>query len=100
MTDEQLAAYAGNYTSAHWDAVLTVHDGYLMEQDTSKGGFPDKDSPPAPDDPPSRLAFIAPDRVIGLDAPMKEARSEFLRDDAGAIVWYRNGGRLLRRKEG
>jgi CubicO group peptidase (beta-lactamase class C family) len=100
MSDEQLAAFAGTYTSAHWDAVLAVQDGYLVEQDVPKGGFPDKDSPPPPSDPPSRLAFIAPDRVLGLDAQMKGSRSEFLRDDAGRIVWYRNGGRLLRRKEG
>ncbi len=100
MTEGELAAYAGTYTSAHWDAVLTVRDGYLVEQDVPKGGFPDTDSPPGPTDPPSRLAFIGADRVLGLDAQMKGARSEFLRDDSGAIVWYRNGGRLLRRKEG
>ena len=100
MTEGELGTYAGRYTTAHWDVVLTVKDDYLVEQDVPKGGFPDKDSPPGPTDPPSRLAFIAPDRVIGLDAQMKGARAEFLRDETGAIIWYRNGGRLARRQGG
>src|SRR5262249_47890789 len=85
MTIEQLQVYAGTYTSLLSEVVLTVQDGYLVAQDVPKGGFPDKDSPPGPAEPPSRLAFVGPDRVVGLDPSMRGAHAEFLRDTMGNL---------------
>jgi CubicO group peptidase (beta-lactamase class C family) len=98
-TTEQLQAYAGTYSSLLYDIVLTVQDGSLVAQDVPKGGFPDKDSPPRPANQPSRLAFVGPDRLIGLDPSLQGAHSEFLRDADGRLEWLRLGGRLLRRQE-
>jgi hypothetical protein len=68
----------------------------LMVKATPKGGFPDKNSPAPPEPPPSRLTFIAPDRMMALDPPMTNTRAEFLRGEDGHILWLRTS-RLLRR---
>jgi CubicO group peptidase (beta-lactamase class C family) len=53
-------------------------------------------TPPPP--PPSRWAFYAPDRLVALEpAPLRGARAEFLRDDAGRVTWFRCGGRIAPR---
>lgn len=97
MPEEQLTAYAGRYTSAANDLDLFLRDGVLILQDIPKGGFPTPDSPPPPADPPVRLAFVAEDRVLVLDEPLKDARAEFLRDADGNLVWFRIGGRVHKR---
>ena len=42
-----------------------------------------------PNPPPTRVAFIGKDLLLALDAPLKDTRAEFLRDDTGAIIWMR-----------
>jgi CubicO group peptidase (beta-lactamase class C family) len=97
VPDEQLAAYAGRYTSLMQDLELTMRDGMLVLQDEPKGGFPTRESPPRPALPPTRLAFYGPDLVVALDPPYSDARGEFLRDADGTLTWLRIGGRLHRR---
>ena len=70
-----------------------------MMQLESKGGFPTSTTPPRPNPPPTRVAFIGKDLLIALDPPLKDARAEFLRDDASAIAWVRTGGRLHPREK-
>jgi hypothetical protein len=42
-----------------------------------------------------RLAFYGEDRVVGLDAPLRGLRCDFLRRPDGTVGWLRIGGRLL-----
>jgi hypothetical protein len=93
---DSLPEYAGHYRGGLVDIDLKVEQGSLMMKTTSKGGFPKRDSPPAPAQPPIRLAFTAHDRVLALDLPL-EAQAEFLRNEGGTIEWLRGGGRLYRR---
>lgn len=95
---EELAAYAGTYTSAMTDIELAVKDGALSLQAIPKGGFPDKDTPPRPAPPPTRLSLCDDDLVVALDPPFKEAQGEFIRDADGAIAWIRFGGRIAKRQ--
>lgn len=94
MSVEQLGEYAGRYTGQLDNVVLSVGENGLMMQQESKGGFPTTTSPPMPNPPPTRVAFIGKDLLIALDAPLKDSRAEFLRDDAGSIKWIRADGRL------
>jgi CubicO group peptidase (beta-lactamase class C family) len=95
MSAEQLDEYAGRYIGQLGDVILSVRDNDLMMQQESKGGFPTTTSPPMPNPPPARVAFIGKDLLLTLDGPAKDSRAEFLRDAAGKIVWIRAGGRLL-----
>jgi hypothetical protein len=99
MSVEQLGEYAGRYIGQLGDVVLSVSGSDLMMQPESKGGFPTTTTPPTPNPPPTRIAFIGKDLLIGLDGPLKDSRAEFLRDANGAIVWMRGGGRLLTREK-
>ena len=47
--------------------------------------------------PPFRVAFFDVDCVVGTEEPFDGARGDFLRDDAGEILFFRWGGRLLPR---
>lgn len=98
MTPAQLAAFAGRYSSSLADIELRVQQGELILQSIPKGGFPDRNSPPGPTPPPSRLAFTREDRVIALDGWSKDVSGEFLRDPSGRIVWFRFGGRVRARE--
>lgn len=93
---KQLAAYAGLYTARLDDVELSVNEGALWVEQTRRldlmGARP---SPPVP--PPVRLAFVEEDRVVGLDAPSRGARGEFVRAADGTIEWFRWGGRIHRR---
>jgi CubicO group peptidase (beta-lactamase class C family) len=91
-----LAEYVGRYHTTLSDIDLKVEQGNLMMQVTSRGGFPKKDSPPGPPQPPTRLAFIGRDRVLALDLPFEGAQAEFLRGPDGKIEWFRYGGRIHR----
>ncbi len=93
-----LTPYAGEYHAALTDLALTIEGDGLVMQVTPKGGFPQRDSPPGPTPPPSRLALGEDDLVIALDPPFKDARGEFVRDADGTIGWLRFGGRIARRQ--
>ena len=94
---DSLGEYAGHYRGMLADIDLKVEQENLIMQSTLKGGFPKKDSPPGPPQPPSRVAFTAKDRVLAQDSPIEGAQAEFLRSADGAIEWLRGGGRLYRR---
>lgn len=98
-TEEELALYAGRYTSRMATLDLTVSEGALVLNATPKGGFPKPDSPPPPAPPPIKLKLYAQDRAVGLEPPFKDARVEFLRDPEGAVAWIRIGGRVHRREK-
>jgi CubicO group peptidase (beta-lactamase class C family) len=95
---EALEAYTGRYVSAMRDLSLSVQEGTLKLEITPKGGFPTPDSPPGPTPPPVRMALYAEDRAVGLDAPMKDSRAEFLRNPEGEVAWLRVGGRVHARE--
>jgi len=98
LPEEELLAYAGTYDSVGAVFELYLQGGRLMLQQTPKGGFPTPDSPPGEAPPPIRVAVYAPDRIIVLDEPMKDARGEFLRNADGSITWLRLGGRIRARQ--
>ena len=97
LAESDLSAYAGFYEGRLSDVEISVKDGGLVVQGIPKGGFPDETSPAPPAPPLARFAVIGPDQVIGLESPVKDLRGEFLRGPDGEIVWFRWGGRILRR---
>jgi CubicO group peptidase (beta-lactamase class C family) len=90
LTPEELAEYAGRYTTPTANLDLTIEKGELREQVTFRAGSLDRHSPP-----PRRLAFYERDRVFIVDGLAKGMRTEFLRDQQGRVRWYRSGGRTL-----
>ena len=93
--DVEVDEYLGSYESALIKAELRRDDGTLVLAIAPKGGFPKKDSPPAPAPPPEPVAFYAPDRLFATGATPGEA--EFLRGEDGSIAWFRVGGRVMAR---
>lgn len=93
---EELALYVGEYDAQLGLIRLVMEGDELVMHYAPKGGFPDKDSPPSPAPPPTRVAFTAPDQIIDLDPPHTGNRAEFLRDADGQICWLRTS-RLHRR---
>lgn len=76
---DQLQPYLGRYTSSDTTVELSIHDRGLVVQITIQNhALREADTPP-PEIPPMRAALVAPDRLLILDAPMKESRAEFLR---------------------
>jgi hypothetical protein len=92
--DSDLKEYAGTYDLPLSAFTLSVKDGYLVQNEIPRGGFPTPKTPPGPPSPPVRLAFYDQDRVIGLDEPGKGALGEFLRDNKGSLAFFRIGGRV------
>lgn len=90
-SEVDLAPYVGTYMGAGSTSDLDVRlqNGGLVMHVHLKGGFPDKNAPPAPTPPPMRLALLDDERFMVLDDPGKGARGEFLRDDDGRIAWLR-----------
>jgi len=97
LSASELAAYAGHYSAALSDLDVTATKGGLVLQSIPKGGFPKKDSPPAPTPPPAPAVFTAPDRLIITDGPSAGSRAEFLRGNGGEIAWLHLGLRAHRR---
>jgi CubicO group peptidase (beta-lactamase class C family) len=87
--------YLGTYTAQLNGATLSRDADGLVLTIENKGGFPHKDSPPAPNQPPMRVAFYEPDRLFVVEGPSGEA--EFLRSPDGSIAWFRIGGRVMSR---
>jgi CubicO group peptidase (beta-lactamase class C family) len=92
--DADLKEYAGTYDLPLSAFTLEVKDGYLVQNEIPRGGFPTPETPPGPAAPPVRLAFYDQDRVIGLDEPGKGALGDFLRDKKGKLAFFRSGGRV------
>lgn len=90
LSPEQLQGFVGRYNALIDDVALNVReDGLVLETVRRGNALGTEPRPPMP--PPVRLAFRAEDHVIALDPPMKGSRGEFLRDDAGRVVWFRWG---------
>lgn len=98
LSADALKPYTGYYAAQLSDVEVTSGDGGLVLQVIAKGGFPDKNSPPGPKPAPAPAAFFDHDRVVITAGPTKEAKCEFVRDEQGAIRWFRVGGRLHRRQ--
>ncbi|HUP27278.1 MAG TPA: serine hydrolase domain-containing protein [Chloroflexia bacterium] len=94
----QLEEYAGRYTGHLSDVELRHEGDALAIYVIPRGGFPAKDSPPWPAPPPSPLAFCGNDNVIATEGVLKDTKGEFLRGPDGEIVWFRYGGRILRKE--
>jgi hypothetical protein len=76
---------------------VSVAQDKLVLQVTPHGGFPTPQTPPPPTPPPVTAQFYAPDRILVLDEPYKNARAEFLRHANGDIAWLRLGSRAHKR---
>lgn len=97
--DHDLAEYAGRYTASISDLDITLAGDALVVRTTLKQLVPGSLTT-FPDPPPSRLRAYAPDRLIGVDGPLKDARVEAVRGDDGRVAWLRLGGRIRKRVSG
>jgi CubicO group peptidase (beta-lactamase class C family) len=95
-TPDELREYEGTYESRVADFTLEAADGGLVVTSRGKGGFPEPDSPPRPDPPPTRVGFIDADRMITVEGEGAGQRGDFLRGPDGSIAWLRFG--LLAKK--
>ncbi len=91
---ETLTEYAGTYDLPISAYTLQPQGDSLLLNEIPRGGFPTPQTPPGPAMPPVRFQFYAPDKIIGLDEPMKGSLAEFFRDETGAIRFLRLGGRV------
>jgi CubicO group peptidase (beta-lactamase class C family) len=89
---EQLEPYAGKYSREMIDTELKIEDGKLIFHMEYTGGIPGAEPPPPP--PPMPLAMCGDDEMIITEGPLKDARAEFIRDDAGEIAYVRIGLRI------
>ena len=90
------AAYAGHYSRPGADLDLAMVGGRLVGVNTPKVGFPTRDSPLPPPEPPVSLALCEPDRLLVVDGPAKDMLLDVVRRADGSIGWLR-AGRLHRR---
>lgn len=98
MSNEALDNYTGYYAAQLSDVEVSVADDSLHLQVISKGGFPEKDSPPGPQPPVAPARFIAADRLLITAGPSAGSRAEFIRQEDGSIGWLRLGGRIHARQ--
>ena len=92
-----LEPFAGRYEARLHEVTIGVVDGGLvLDEATPRRALwrPDEEPPPPVR---TRLAFRDADRVQALDMPLTGHRGEFVRDDTGAIAWFRWDGRIARR---
>jgi CubicO group peptidase (beta-lactamase class C family) len=94
--DLDLAEYAGRYTASISDLLLE-HDGDALVARTTVKPLVPGSLTRFPDPAVSRLRAYAPDRLIGIEGPLKDARAEVIRADDGRVAWLRLGGRVRRR---
>lgn len=91
-----LAVYAGRYANAFTEMEVGVLGGRLIAQYVPKGGFPTRETPPAPAPPPMTLGVIAADRLLVLDGGLRDTKIDVVHLPDGTIGWLRMGSRLLR----
>ena len=86
----------GRYTAALADLELRPGtNGDLVVRSTYHNLLGIKPAPTDP--PPSPVAFLAEDRFVCLEGPLKDTKGEILRDRSGSVRWLRSGGRVYRR---
>ncbi|HZR43389.1 MAG TPA: serine hydrolase domain-containing protein [Ktedonobacteraceae bacterium] len=96
LTKEELASYEGVYDSSLSRTEVRLTDEGLVIISQFKGGYPTKDTPGGPPQPPRRIAFCERDRVVILDPPWKGSQLTFIRKPDGS-VGYLQASRLLRK---
>jgi hypothetical protein len=96
---KELALYVGRYERPYAEIELGVLGGRLIGQVVYKGGFPTKDSPPAPPPPPMTLAPCGKDQLIVLDGPFKDNILDLVRRSDRSIGWLRLSLRLHARQD-
>jgi len=89
----ELKEFTGSYRIGTEAFDLKIKNGTLMYHHIPLGGFPTPDSPPSPASPPVRIALYDKDQAIGLDEPLKNTLGDFIRDEKGAVEFFRIGGR-------
>ena len=92
--DVDPAEYLGTYRTPLLDVEL-VRSERLELLIRNRGGFPNEDSPPMPDPPPTPVAFSDRDRLFVSEGPFAGDEAEFLRGPDGRIEWLRLGGRVM-----
>ncbi len=98
-TREMLIPYVGRYFRPTMDLEIGILGGRLVAQAAEKGGFPTRNCPPPPLEPPAALGLCEQDRLLVVDGPGKGMRIDVIRRPDGAVGWLRVGLRLVR-KEG
>jgi CubicO group peptidase (beta-lactamase class C family) len=96
---ERLRGVAGRYVGVLADGVVELADGGLVLHGIPKGGFPRRDSPPAPTPPPTPIAFYDDTCVVATEGPLKSSRGEFGGWEGGRPRWFRFGGRARLRQD-
>lgn len=96
LTKEELAAYEGMYDSSLSRTEVRLTGEGLVIISQFKGGYPTKETPGGPPQPPRRIAFCEKDRVVILDPPWKGSQLTFVRKPDGS-VGYLQASRLLRK---
>ncbi|QBD79153.1 class A beta-lactamase-related serine hydrolase [Ktedonosporobacter rubrisoli] len=96
MTREDLASYEGVYDSSLSRTEVRLVDEGLVIISQFKGGYPTRETPGGPPQPPRRIAFCGKDRVVILEPPWKGSQLTFIRKPDGAIG-YLQTGHLLRK---
>ena len=92
------ADFAGVYeTTIGRVTITTPEPDRIRIESESFGGFPTKDSPPGPQDPPEDAFFYTPDRWYVAEGQSAGSRGHFIRGEDGAVRWLRIGGRLYPR---
>jgi CubicO group peptidase (beta-lactamase class C family) len=92
------ADFAGIYETTIGRVTITTPDRDRIHiESESFGGFPSKDSPPGPQDPPEDAYFYTPDRWHIAEGPSAGARGHFIRGEDGQVRWLRISGRLYPR---
>ncbi len=94
--DHDLAVYAGRYVASISDLDIVV-DGDALEVRTALKQLVPGSLTSFPDPAPSRFRVYAPDRLIGVEGPLKGARAEVIRGENGGVGWLRLGGRIRRK---
>ncbi len=96
---DELVGFVGRYGRPFSEIELGMLGGRLTAQMIYKGGFPTEDVSAPPPPPPLTLDLCAPDRLIAVNGPMKDALVDVIRQPDGSIGWLRAGGRLHRKGE-
>ena len=89
--------YAATYEMPGSRMTFTAAGDGMRVDTEDLGGFPTPDTPPGPNPPPYEIFFFTEDRWRVGDGPYKGMAGQFIRDEAGDVVWLRAGGRLARR---
>jgi CubicO group peptidase (beta-lactamase class C family) len=93
VAPERLAACVGHYTSNLGDTrIESTEDGLILHV-IPKGGFPRRDSPPAPAPPSTPIVFYNDTCAIVTGGPLAGSRIEFGDWATGRPAWMRFGGR-------